>query len=236
VDTRANATPATSIVANARWAPCRSERVAESRIAGVWQGIGTGSQRTRAFGQTLAMQHPTRGQLEAGLDEIRRSPVDDGTLELIVRRPAVDEREVLAVGDLSVDEGLVGDTWNQRPSRRTEDGSPHSDMQLNLVNSRLLALISPDPDRRPLSGDQLVVDLEMSSANLPPWTRLAIGGAVIEVTDQPHTGCAKFSGRFGADALRLVNSEVGRSLNLRGVNARVVEPGPIHRGDRIEKV
>jgi MOSC domain-containing protein YiiM len=109
-------------------------------------------------------------------------------------------------------------------------------MQLNLINSRLLALISPDPDRRPLSGDQLVVDLDLSNANLPPWTRLAIGGAVIEVTDQPHTGCAKFSGRFGADALRLVNSEVGRNLNLRGVNARVVEPGPIHRGDRLKKV
>ena len=182
------------------------------------------------------MQQPTRGQLEAGLDEIRRSPADDGTLELIVRRPAVDEREVLEVGDLDVDEGLVGDTWNQRPSRRTEDGGPHPGMQLNLINSRLLALISPDPDRRPLSGDQLVVDLDLSNANLPPWTRVSIGGAVIEGTDQPQTGCAKFSGRFGADALRLVNSEVGRNLNLRGVNARVVEPGPIHRGDRLKKV
>lgn len=182
------------------------------------------------------MRHPTRGQLEARLDEIRRSPADDGTLELIVRRPAVDERELLEVGDLDVDEGLVGDTWNQRPSRRTEDGGPHSDMQLNLINSRLLALISPDPDRRLLSGDQLVVDLDLSSANLPPWTRLAIGGAVIEVTDQPHTGCAKFSDRFGADALCLVNSDVGRNLNLRGVNARVVEPGPIHQEDRIGKV
>ncbi|MCH2411801.1 MAG: hypothetical protein MK189_02345, partial [Acidimicrobiales bacterium] len=111
------------------------------------------------------MQQPTRGQLEAGLDEIRRSPADDGTLELIVCRPAVDEREVLEVGDLDVDEGLVGDTWNQRPSRRTEDGGPHPGMQLNLINSRLLALISPDPDRRPLSGDQLVVDLDLSNAN-----------------------------------------------------------------------
>jgi MOSC domain-containing protein YiiM len=182
------------------------------------------------------MEHPTREQLEAGLDEIRRSPADDGTLELIVRRPAVDEREVLEVGDLSLDEGLVGDTWNQRPSKRTEDGGPHPDMQLNLINARLLALICPDPDRHPLSGDQLAVDLDLTSANLPPWTRLAIGGAVIEVTDQPHTGCKKFSSRFGLDALRFINSEAGHDLNLRGLNARVVESGPIRRGDRIKKL
>ncbi len=109
-------------------------------------------------------------------------------------------------------------------------------MQLNLINARLLALICPDPERRPLSGDQLAVDLDLTSANLPPWTRLAIGGAVIEVTDQPHTGCKKFSSRFGLDALRFINSEAGHDLNLRGLNARVVESGPIRRGDRIKKL
>ncbi len=197
--------------------------------------FGTGYWMTRPCCQTLQMEHPALEQLEVGLDEVRRSPADGGTLELIVRRPAVDEREVLEVGELSLDEGLVGDTWNQRPSKRTEDGGPHPDMQLNVINARLLALICPDPDRRPLSGDQLAVDLDLTSTNLPPWTRLAIGGAVIEVTDQPHTGCAKFSSRFGPDALRFINSEAGRSLNLRGINARVIEPGPIHRGDRIRK-
>ncbi|HIM66641.1 MAG TPA: MOSC domain-containing protein [Acidimicrobiia bacterium] len=182
------------------------------------------------------MQHPTREELEAGVDEVRGSPADHGILELIVRRPAVDERELLDEGELDLDEGLVGDSWNQRPSKLTDDGGPHPDMQLNLINSRLLALICPDPKRRGLAGDQLVVDLDLAAVNLPAWTRLAIGSAVIEVTDQPHTGCAKFSQRFGVEALRLVNSEVGGELNLRGINARVVQPGAIRKGDRITKI
>lgn len=197
---------------------------------------GTGCRPGGVVGQTLVMEHLSLDELQDRLDEVRESPADGGTLDLIVRRPAVDERQVLDTGELNPDEGLAGDTWNQRPSNRTEDGGPHPDMQLNVINSRLLALICPDPDRRPLAGDQLAVDLDLSDANLPAWTRLAIGDAVIEVTDQPHTGCQKFSARFGADALRLVNSEVGRAMNLRGINARVVQSGTIRTGDAITKV
>ena len=179
------------------------------------------------------IQHRTADELQAGLDEIGRSPVDDGTLELIVRRPDVGLREVLAEGELDVADGLVGDNWSQRSSSTTADGSPHPDMQLTLINSRLLALISPDPERRALAGDQLAVDLSLSPDDLPVWSRLRIGDAVLEVTDQPHIGCSKFTQRFGLDALRFVNSEEGRAVNLRGINARVVQPGTIHQGDRI---
>lgn len=179
------------------------------------------------------IQHRTADELQAGLDEIGRSPVDDGTLELIVRRPDVGVREVLAEGELDVADGLVGDNWSQRSSSTTADGSPHPDMQLTLINSRLLALISPDPERRALAGDQLAVDLSLSPDDLPVWSRLRIGDAVLEVTDQPHIGCSKFTQRFGLDALRFVNSEEGRAVNLRGINARVVQPGTIHQGDRI---
>jgi hypothetical protein len=182
------------------------------------------------------MAHLTREQLEAELDDIRRSPADEGTVELIVRRPAVDEREVLEEGELNPDVGLVGDTWKQRGSRRTENGEAHPEMQLNIINARLSALVAQDPDRRALAGDQLHVDLDLSDANLPPGTRLALGSAVIEVTAQPHTGCTKFRARFGADALRFVNSEVGRELHLRGINARVVSAGTVRRGDTIRKV
>ena len=179
------------------------------------------------------IQHRTADELQAGLDEIGRSPVDDGTLELIVRRPDVGVREVLAEGELDVADGLVGDNWSQRSSSTTADGSPHPDMQLTLINSRLLALISPDPERRALAGDQLAVDLSLSPDDLPVWSRLRIGDAVLEVTDQPHIGCSKFTQRFGLDALRFVNSEEGRAVNLRGINARVVQPGTIHQGDRV---
>ena len=182
-------------------------------------------------------RHLDRLSLEAGLDEIRRSPTDSGTLDVIVRRPAVDAREVLDEAELSLTDGVVGDSWRDRPSGRTGDGSPHPDMQLNVINARLSRLIAGVADHdRALAGDQLHVDLDLTPENLPAGTRLAIGDAVIEVTDQPHTGCAKFAARFGAEALRFVNTGEGKQLRLRGVNAKVVVPGTIRRGDTITKV
>jgi len=182
------------------------------------------------------MEHLTLTQLDAGLAEVRAAPADLGRVELIVRRPAVDEREVLDEGELDAAFGLVGDTWHLRSSTRTDDGRPHPDMQLNVINARFSALIAGDPGRRALAGDQLHLDLDLSEANLPPGSRLAIGSAVIEVTEQPHTGCAKFAARFGREALRYVNSPTGRSLRLRGLNARVVVPGTIRAGETVRKV
>jgi len=184
---------------------------------------------------TAPVRHLDRTALEATLDHVRGSPAE-GTLELIVRRPALDERVVLTEARLTRDEGLEGDTWNRRISPRTADGSPHPDMQLNIMNVRILAAIAQSSERMPLAGDQLIVDMDLSEANLPAWTKLAIGDAVIEITDQPHNGCAKFSRRFGMEAHRFVNSEVGKELHLRGVNARVVEGGTIRQGDSIRKL
>ncbi len=181
-------------------------------------------------------RHLPTSELEAGLTHIRNSPQDIGTVELIVRRPAVGEREILKEGRLEIDRGLVGDTWLDRPSRLTEDGSPHPEMQINVMNSRCVSLVADDPARWALAGDQLYVDLDLSVDNLAPGSRLALGSAVIEVTAQPHRGCAKFSGRFGLDALRFVNSPVGQHLRLRGLNARVVEGGVVVPGDSISKI
>jgi MOSC domain-containing protein YiiM len=175
----------------------------------------------------------TTAELEAGLDHIRQSPTAEGRLELIVRRPAIDEREVLEVGELDLTVGLVGDTWSDRKSSRTHDGAPHPHMQLNVMNARAADLVSGSRDRWPLAGDQLYVDLDLSDATAPPGSRLQIGTAVIEVSAQPHTGCAKFSQRFGREALRFVNSPVGRQLKLRGINARVVVAGTVRVGDAI---
>lgn len=185
--------------------------------------------------QTATDLHLDRTQLEATLDHVRKSPAE-GTLELIVQRPGIDERRVLSEARLDLDEGLEGDTWNRRISKRTVDGSPHPDMQLNIMNARILAAIAGSPERMPLAGDQLIVDMDLSDANLPAGTQLAIGDAVIQVTDQPHNGCAKFTRRFGLEAHRFVNSEVGRELHLRGINARVVTPGVIRQGDAIRKL
>jgi MOSC domain len=182
------------------------------------------------------MEHLSTATLEAGLDHIRRAPADRGRVELIVRRPAVDEREVLLEGVLDQTEGLVGDTWRMRGSSRTPDGSAHPDMQLNVMNVRVAALVAGEDGRRQLAGDQLYIDFDMSEANLPPGTRLALGSAVIEVTDQPHRGCAKFAARFGRDALRFVNSGTGQAMRLRGMNAKVVVGGTVRAGDLVRKM
>ena len=186
--------------------------------------------------QPVGMEHLDQQGLEAGLDHIAAAPSDVGTVELIVRRPTVDEREVLDIGELDPAVGLVGDTWSIRGSSRTGDGSAHPDMQLNVMNARAIDLVARAPERWALAGDQLYLDLDLSTSNLPAGTQLALGSAVIEVTDQPHTGCAKFSRRFGPDALRFVNSPVGTQLRLRGLNARVVTAGAVHQGDAVTKL
>ena len=175
-------------------------------------------------------------ELEAGLDEIRRAPKDEGVLRLIVRRPQIEEREVIEEGELHLEKGLVGDSWARRGSSRTPDGSPHPDMQINIMNARVAALVAQDKRRWQLAGDQLYLDMDLSAENLPAGTQLAIGSAVIEVTPPPHTGCKKFVARFGLDAMKFVNSSVGRELHLRGINAKVIQPGRIRVGDVATKL
>jgi hypothetical protein len=183
----------------------------------------------------VIVKHLTAAELEAGLGAIRQSPKNDGPLKMIVRRPRIGERETLDSGDLDPAHGLTGDSWITRASSRTPDGSPHPDMQLNIMNARVIALVAQDESRWHLAGDQLFLDMDLSADNLPPGTRLAIGSAMIEVTAQPHTGCGKFVERFGADAMRFVNSSVGQRLHLRGINAKVVQAGTIRVGDVARK-
>ncbi len=181
-------------------------------------------------------RHLTTDELQAGLDAICQSPKDAGALEMIVRRPQPGEREILAEGQLDEKDGLVGDNWQQRGSRLTPDGSAHPDMQLTMMNARAIALLAQHKDRWPLAGDQLFVDMDLSTSNLPAGARLAIGAVVIEVTDQPHTGCQQFAARYGRDAVRFVNSPVGKQLRLRGLNAKVVRAGSVRVGDVVTKI
>ena len=186
---------------------------------------------------TRVARQLTREELDAGLAEISRAPADLGTVELIVRRPAENEREVLEEGRLDLVEGLAGDMWRRRGSKRTTDGSAHPDMQLTVMNARVTDLVAAgDRERWALAGDQLHVDLDLSAANLPAGSQLALGSAVIEVTAEPHTGCAKFAARFGGAAHTFVNTKAHRHLRLRGLNARVVEPGTVRTGDTISKL
>lgn len=175
-------------------------------------------------------------ELEAGLEQIAAAPSEQGTLRLIVARTAVDEREIIEQGELSLENGLEGDNWLSRGDRNTTDGSADPLRQITIMNSRVLELIAGPAKQWPSAGDQLYADFDISETNAPAGTRLRIGDAMIEVTHAPHRGCGKFKARYGRDALRWVNSEAGMKLKLRGVNARVVHPGTISTGDVITKV
>lgn len=185
---------------------------------------------------TLFRLHLAAEEIESGIGEVIASPKDDGTVEMIVRRPAENEREIIETGFLSVENGLVGDNWLTRGSSRTDNGLGHPEMQLNLMNWRFANLIAGNRDRVHLAGDQLFVDLDLSPDNIPPGTQLSIGEAVIEITAIPHLGCKKFVERFGIDAMKYANSDFGRSHSLRGVNAKVVTSGDVRAGDRMRIV
>lgn len=172
----------------------------------------------------------TADQLSADLDHVRAAPRDEGTLELIATRPAVGERDVVEEAELDVEQGVVGDSWSRRGKR------PNPKSQVAIMSARAAAMVAGERDRWALAGDQLYVDLDLSGANLPPGTRLAIGTAILEVSDLPHLGCGKFTARYGADARDLVNSPEGVALNLRGINTHIVQSGTVRRGDTVRKL
>ncbi len=174
--------------------------------------------------------------MEAALDHLKQAPKDEGIVQLIVRRPQVDEREVLEEAELDPVGGLIGDNWVTRGSKRTPDGSPHPEMQINIMNARVTALVAQERERWPLAGDQLYIDMDLSKDNLPAGSRIMVGSAVLEVSPLPHTGCHKFVARFGTDAMKFVNSPEGKELCLRGINAKVVQAGVIKVGHTARKI
>ena len=178
--------------------------------------------------------HPTTDEIEAGMAKVLGSPKTDGRLMMIVRRPKVNAREVIAAGTLDVDRGLIGDNWLKKGGRWRRGGDPKR--QITVMNWRFARLVAGGEDRIPLAGDQLYVDLDLSQENLPPGTRITVGKAVIEVTKPPHLGCKKFVERFGMDAMMFANSDFGKMHNLRGINAMVISGGEVRAGDRVTKL
>jgi len=178
----------------------------------------------------------SEAQLNLGLDHIQNSPNDDGVLEMIVIRPGENERVVLDKSLVSSKLGVHGDNWAIKCWKTLPDGSPHPEVQIAITNSRSIGLLAQDKARWSLAGDNLYVDFNLSDENLRAGQRLAIGTAILEITTHAHNGCKKFNARFGADAVKFVNSPIGKKLHLRGIYAKVVQDGVIQVGDRIRKV
>ncbi len=180
------------------------------------------------------VRHLSLDELHRGLPEIIRSPKDQGTLKAIVIRPATDERVSLTQCDISPEHGVHGDNWAKGCWLELPDGSPHPDVQIAIMNSRFIDLIAQEQERWPLAGDQLFVDL--SKANRPPGQQSSRCSAVIEITAVPKKGCLKFVDRFGADSVKLVNSDEGKTLRLRGIYAKIIKAGTINVGDELKKL
>ena len=180
--------------------------------------------------------HISKAELEVGLNQVALSPKEVGTVELIISRPSTGERQMLEQGTLCLEEGLMSDNWKTRGSQQTADGKAHPDRQLTIMNSRFISIIARQRERWSLAGDQLYNDMDLSVHNLPLGTRLKIGSAVVQVTAEPHRGCQKFLERFGKEAMMLVNSDRGKELNLRGINAKVIQAGIFRVHDPVTKL
>ncbi len=176
----------------------------------------------------MEVEYLNSEQIEAGLSDVLASPQDRGKLEAIVVRPEQNQREYREAVYLSPEGGVEGDRWS------TSEADPRA--QVSLMNARVLRLIAGEEERMSLAGDNLIVDLDLSETNIQPGQKLAVGEALIEVTDLAHTGCGKFSERFGPDAVRYINAAERRCFHLRGLYARVLKAGTVRVGDVIQKV
>ena len=180
--------------------------------------------------------HPSLQELQTTIPDISASPADQGTVDMIIRRPQTGERDVLDSCELDAVHGVVGDNWEQRGSSATPDGSANPDAQLTIINTRIINAVAGEKSRWPLAGDQLVIDLDLSHDNLPPGTRLSIGTTIIELTAEPHTGCVKFMNRFGKDALRFVSGPEAMRQRRRGANTKIIKSGTVTLGDVATKI
>jgi len=183
----------------------------------------------------MLKQYPI-SELELGIDEIKSSPKDSGVLEMIVRRPETETREIINSVEINLENGLAGDNWKARGSTHTSDHSADPETQITLMNTRVIQLLSGDKENWGWAGDQLFVDMDLSMDNLPPHSQIQIGSVILEISAKPHTGCKKFSGRYGIEALEFISTPLGKSLRMRGVNAKVIQSGDIQVGDVIKKL
>ena len=156
---------------------------------------------------------------------------DIGSVRLLCVRVAPGLHMTPEAVKLTVEGGLVGDRWAESRAR-----DPHRESQVTVMNATVAELVAADAQPLHGAGDNLLVDLDIGFDNLPAGSRLRVGEAILEITATPHSGCSKFSERFGQDALRWVNWRHWRQRRLRGVNTRVVQDGRVRVGDQVERL
>ncbi len=180
--------------------------------------------------------HITTTGIEKRMDWVLAAPADVGRVEMLVVRPAVNQRESLDQVMFSAQQGVFGDNWLASCWKKLPGGESDPQVQVAIMNARMIEVLTRDKTRWPLAGDQLFVDFDLSVNNLAVGDRLQVGAAVLEITAEPHRGCGKFKRRFGMAALAMVNSAQGDARRLRGVYARIVSAGEVRVGDGVRKI
>ena len=182
------------------------------------------------------MDYIASSEIEARFEWVLEAPADAGRVESLVIRPAVNQREPLQRVMFSPQQGVEGDNWLSSCWKKLPSGESDPDVQVAIMNARMIEVLTNDKSRWPLAGDQLFVDFDLSVGNLAVGDRLQVGAAVLEITAEPHRGCSKFKKRFGQDALTFVNSPQGDVHRLRGVYAKIVSAGEVCVGDSVSKI
>lgn len=184
----------------------------------------------------MSDQFVTREELDAALPHVLAAPKDKGEIETLCRRPAEGEREFVESLEMTPEDGIIGDRWKWKTWMHLDDGSPDPRVQVCILPKRILDLVWRDRENTPYPGDSIIVDMDLSEANLPAGTRLQAGSAVLEVTDVFNYGCPKWLKRYGLPSLKWLNEEQNKPLRLRGLLAQVVEAGTLNKADRLRKL
>ena len=172
--------------------------------------------------------HLSGDEIAARLGALPAPGKDEGAIALVVVRPEAGERLVPARCRLTPEGGVEGDRWLKNENRlpAAQISVMRADVAQVIANGQALSLF----------GDNLLVELDLSPENLPAGARLSVGSALCEVTDKPHTGCAKFVDRFGQAARDATSADAFKSWRLRGIYLRVVEGGEVGPGDRVRVI
>lgn len=182
---------------------------------------------------TSTATHPDLDRLQRALPHVLAAPKDGAAIETICFRPGYNLREFPDRITLTRDRGIPGERWLDRPWMRLADGSPDPRIQVSILGRRVLDLVWRDRDATPHPGDTFIADMDFSQANLPAGTRLALGGAVLRVSDVFNDGCVKWRARYGDAAKHWITLPDNIPLRLRGILCEIVQDGDVKLGDQI---
>ena len=182
------------------------------------------------------VNHVSFAECEQALDHINRAPLDEAEIDCLCARPDFGTRAFPDKLILTVDHGILGERWTHSPWLTLPNGDPDPRIQVSILSKRVMDLCWRDRERVIHPGDPFVVDMNLGEANMPVGTRLAIGTAIVEVSDKFNTACVKWRDRYGQDSLHWMNLARNRPYRLRGILCRIVQDGEVKLGDRLAKL